>query len=112
MHLEFGIIEAMKLSDRLKKAMEEAGLNAKQLAEKVGQTEVNIGYALSGRNKRINADAARDMAECLGVRVMWLLYEDGPMRAVGTDELVEAAQGLTPEQIATLAALAKQLKKP
>lgn len=112
MHLEFGIIEAMKLSDRLNTAMEEAGINAKQLAQKVGQTEANISHVLSGRNKSISADAAREMARLLNVRLMWLLYGDGPMRPSDTDRLTEAAEGLTPEQIAALVTLAEQLKKP
>lgn len=110
MDLKFGIIESMKLSDRLKAAMDAAGVNAKQLAEKVGHTEANISYALTGRNKSISAEAAREMANALGVRLMWLLYEEGPMLASDSDKLINAAQGLTPEQIAALVTLAEQLK--
>lgn len=69
------------LSDRLKLAMAQAGINANQLAKTVGVSHVAVGNWLSGASKTIKGNTAIKVAAALGIDNAWLMSGVGTMRA-------------------------------
>ena len=71
------------LNERLKLALDEAGLNAFKLSKKVGVSHVAVGQWLKGESINIKGATALKVADALGVNAEWLLTGLGPMRGSG-----------------------------
>src|SRR5690554_1187631 len=69
----------MALGKRLKEARTQADLTQGQLAERVGMTQAAIG-ALETRDSQRSSKAA-ELADALGVSLLWLVSGKGPMNA-------------------------------
>lgn len=67
----------MALGQRLKQARKLAGYTQEQLGERVGLTQAAIG-ALEKRDSQ-RSNKAAEMAEALGVSLLWLVSGSGPM---------------------------------
>ncbi len=67
----------MALGQRLKEARKLAGLTQERLAELVGMTQAAIG-ALEKRDSQ-RSNKAAELAEALGVSLLWLVSGSGPM---------------------------------
>ena len=66
-------------AERLREAMDARGLNANQLAIKTGKSPSYFSTAFSRNTRTVSQDIARVLADALGVRVAWLMSEEGPM---------------------------------
>lgn len=69
------------LSDRLRKAMAEVGMNQKELAGRVGVKPPSVNGWLSAKAKFLRGENLLKAAKALGVSEMWLAEGKGPMRA-------------------------------
>ncbi|UIW10309.1 Helix-turn-helix protein [Flyfo siphovirus Tbat2_3] len=72
------------LADRLKIAMDRAGMNQAQLADASGVAQPSIFKVLSGKTKK--SGYVVEMAVALGVRSEWLALNQGPMLSDGETE--------------------------
>lgn len=61
-----------EFADRLRFALDRAGLTQKALAEQVGVSQAAIGFLLSGRNKSTSPKTLDGIASALDVSVDWL----------------------------------------
>lgn len=75
--------ETTELSERLRIAMKQAGLSQTALAKKIGVSQANVAFILSGRNKTTKADILSNMAYVLGVSSDWL---NGKSSEIGREE--------------------------
>lgn len=66
-----------ELGARLRIAMKNAGLTQTALAQRVGVSQSNIAFILSGRNKSTKSDILANIASVLGVSAAWLLGQSG-----------------------------------
>lgn len=66
------------LAERLKLAMDEAGMSQAQLAETVGIAQPSVFKILSG--KTLSSGYIVHISKALGVRPEWLALNEGPMR--------------------------------
>lgn len=67
------------LQERVLEAMNAAGLNQSELAEKAGVRQPSVANWIGGRTKGLKADVAIRAAKALGVNVEWLSHGTGPM---------------------------------
>ncbi len=65
-----------KQLSRLKEALAAAGINQKELAERVGYTPNGISQIFTGKNKSFKRETAEILGRELNVRPEWLLGED------------------------------------
>lgn len=68
------------LADRLRKAMAEANINQKQLADSVGVRPPSVNGWLSEKAKFLRGENLLRAAKVLGVSQLWLAEGKGPMR--------------------------------
>ena len=66
------------IGERIKKAIRDAGLTQKEIAKKVGLSEVSISSYTQGRIPK--ADVLGQIAELCGVSIEWLLTGEGEQR--------------------------------
>ena len=62
---------------RLSIAMEEAGINARELALKAKISPSTLSHYKSGRSTNVTAEVAQKIADVLGVNVEWLVTGEG-----------------------------------
>lgn len=74
----FADMKSETLAERLKLAMDEAGMSQAQLAEAVGIAQPSIFKILSGRTQ--SSGYIVNISKALGVRPEWLALNEGPMR--------------------------------
>lgn len=75
------------LSDRLKKARTESGLNMRELARAAG---VDVGYISrieGGKNDNLGSEKAHLLASALRISVEWLLLGVGSMQQINEDTI-------------------------
>lgn len=77
--------------ERLYSAMEQAGLNNRDVASEVGVSDKTIGRYLNrseppSLDRKKTEKTVKALAELLGVRLNWLLSGEGPVRRDTTDE--------------------------
>jgi len=65
-----------KQLSRLREALATAGINQKELAERVGYTQNGISQIFTGKNKSFKRETAEILGRELNVRPEWLLGED------------------------------------
>lgn len=68
-----GPIEAMALKDRIKTAMEEAGITSAELARRTRYTEATVSHWLSGRTKTLKGESATRIGKATGFNEKWLI---------------------------------------
>lgn len=68
------------LADRLRKAMSEANMNQKALANAVGVKPPSVNGWLSAKAKFLRGENLLKAAKALGVSDLWLAEGKGPMR--------------------------------
>lgn len=72
-----GPIEDMALKDRIKTAMEDAGLTPAELARRTKYTEATVSHWLSGRTKTLKGASASKVAQATGYNEKWLIEGKG-----------------------------------
>ena len=78
------------LSDRLKRAMEEAGVSQAELARACGVSPPSVHGWLSGKSKYLRGENLLAAAKSLGVAQQWLANGVGPMkRSSGAGEEID-----------------------
>lgn len=89
----------MEIKDRLKKAMNESGINARELAKRCGLSEATISRYLSGQMEP-KALAVSRMAKALHVDPVWLMCLDDvkPDYEVELDSTKILIEELTPSE--------------
>ena len=74
-------------AERLRYAMEQKNMNARELAGKANIKEQSVSQYINGRNKPSNLSAGA-MAEILGVNPLWLMGFDVPMEEARTTKMI------------------------
>lgn len=85
----------MALKDRLKQAMEEAGVKAPWLIKELGVTKATVYWWLDGTIKELSGDNLLKVAKVLGVKPEWLGEGRGPMR----DAPEEKPRAIRPKEL-------------
>lgn len=89
----------MEFKDRLRKAMNDNGLNARELSKRCGLSEASISRYLLGQMEP-KVTAVCKMAEALRVDKAWLMGLDiTPDYVIKANEVTILAQYLTPSEI-------------
>ncbi len=86
-----GLINPMTLAERIKEAMEAAGLSPAELARATKRTNGAVTQWLDGTTKSLKAETANLIEQATGYRASWLVTERGP-KLVGEARLSLAAQ--------------------
>ena len=69
----------MDICDRIKRIMDEKGLQSSSFAEKIGVSAGAISHILNGRNKPSNDTIEKILKAFPDISSAWLLKGDGPM---------------------------------
>ena len=88
-----GPIEDMALKDRIKTAMEEAGLTPAELARRTNYTEATVSHWLSGRTKTLKGASATKLSKVTGFNEKWLIEGRGERKGAARAPM----GGSTPE---------------
>lgn len=83
------------LQERVLEAMNAAGLNQSELAEKAGVRQPSVANWIGGRTKGLKADVAIRAAKALGVNVEWLSHGTGPMFPHQTEFVIRSVPSLS-----------------
>lgn len=86
----------MLLQDRLRSALQDAGLTANGLAKLVGVSHVAVGQWLSGASKNIKGATAIRVASALGVNLDWLLTGVGPRKGAKAEPVIAVEGPILP----------------
>lgn len=70
----------MALSDRIRAALEAAGLTQAELARRIGVSQPSVNDWLSGKTRRLKYETAVKAAAVLRVRPEWLAWGSEPIR--------------------------------
>jgi transcriptional regulator with XRE-family HTH domain len=92
----------MELKDRIREAMQSAGLKPLQLANAAGVSSGAVTHWLGGATKSLKADTANRIAQATGYSVEWLTTGTGDKKPSAAP--TERRTGLTPGAV-ELAAL-------
>ena len=96
-------VRNFRLKDRIKEAMEGAGLKKLQFANKVGVSSGAVTQWITGQTKSLKADTASRMEIATGYRAEWIVTGRGNKRASQAVQQSGLNQAVTPvqEQTAT-----------
>lgn len=83
--------QAYNLNDRLRDAMQDAGITQKKLADLIGTTQPAISQWVAGA-KKPSTENLQDVARHLGVRAEWLEHGTGAKKAAPSRDSAEAVE--------------------
>ena len=95
-----GLIATMQLKDRIKEAMESAGLGKAEFARATKSTPGAVTQWLSGETKSIKAEKANLMEIATGYSASWIVTEKGPKMAADKFASNQAHHGADTAQAA------------
>lgn len=90
-------VEVMELKDRIREAMEGAGLKKLQFAVKVGRSSGAVTQWLQGTTKALKAETASKMERVTGYRADWIVTGKGEKKVSKSATQTQGAIWMTEE---------------
>ena len=98
----------MNFNEKLKKAMQELGINQAKVVSLTGKSKGSISQYISGKQTP-SADGQRDIAVSLGLEPDYFEKEDAPVSITPRDALVNGKiKRLLPEEVAVFLGMDKK----
>jgi transcriptional regulator with XRE-family HTH domain len=88
----------MTLKDRIKEAMESAGLKHAELARATGKTNAAVTQWLDGSTKSLKADTATRLELATGFSAEWLVSGKGPKKRQAQDGVGSVLHAITDDE--------------
>ncbi len=88
----------MTLKDRIKEAMESAGLKHAELARATGKTNAAVTQWLDGSTKSLKADTATRMEQATGYSAEWLVTGKGPKKRQAPKDVGAVLHAITEDE--------------
>ena len=85
-------VEPMELKDRIREAMDGAGLKKLQFANKMGKSSGAVTQWLQGTTKALKAETASKMEQVTGYRADWIVTGKGEKKAGGPRPIITDPQ--------------------
>lgn len=79
------MVASRSLTDRIRRAVELAGITQSYIAKSLGISQPAVGQWLTGKKEPTEENLA-DLAKVTGVRLEWLSEGISPMRAVNPEQ--------------------------
>ena len=98
-----GPIEDMALKDRIKTAMEDAGLNPAELARRTQYTEATVSHWLSGRTKTLKGVSASKLSKVTGFSEKWLIEGRGERKPTNKEPRISTSEAIEKPRYSDLA---------